>query len=176
MTLSSHTHRLGKRFRIWYPPNDSCTPGPDCAPLGREHDYISRDYADPLYQRFREPDLPAYDSPDPRDRTFHYCSLWDNGETNPSEVRRESTKPDADTCSLLDAVGPIVTSLGIDLRTCGCAPEERSCYGGPDQGMACGGDDAVCGAGGICDACPAGGGITTEEEMFVLFGSYFVQE
>ena len=41
--------------------------------------------------------------------------------------------------------------------------------------MPCNGDDSVCGEGGICDACPVGGGVTTEEEMFVLFGSYFVQ-
>jgi len=176
MTLSSHTHQRGKRFRVWYPPNDACRPGPDCTPPDREHDYINRDYADPLYQRFFEPDLPAYDSPDPRDRTFLYCSLWDNGETDPIEVRRESTKPDANTCEFLDSVIGIVTGLGIEVLACGCEPEERSCYGGPSQGLPCNGDDSVCGEGGICDACPAGGGITTEEEMFVLFGSYFVQE
>ena len=28
---------------------------------------------------------------------------------------------------------------------------------------------------GVCDACPAGGGVTTEEEMFLLLGSYYVQ-
>jgi len=176
MTLSSHTHQRGKRFRIWYPPNDACAPGPDCKPPTREHDYISRDYADPLYQRFFAPDLPAFDSADPRDRTFLYCSLWDNGETNPSEVRRNSTRPDADTCDFLDSVIDIVNGLGIDVLACGCAQEERSCYGGALQGTPCGGDDSMCGEEGICDACPAGGGITTEEEMFVLFGSYFVQQ
>lgn len=176
LTLSTHTHRRGKRFRVWYPPNDVCQPGPDCNPADREHDYINRDYADPLYQRFFEPDLPTYDSPDPRDRTFRYCSLWDNGETNPDEVRRESTKPKADTCSFLDTIVPIVVALGVDVLACGCEPELRSCFGGPSQGMSCNGNDSVCGQGGICDACPAGGGITTEEEMFVLFGSFFVQE
>jgi hypothetical protein len=176
MTLSSHTHRRGKRFRIWYPPNDPCSPGPDCDPAPRDHDYINRDYADPLYQRFTVPNLPAYDSADPRDRTFLYCSLWDNGETDPSEVRRESTKPDANTCEFLDSVIDLVRALGVDALACGCEPEERSCYGGPSQGTACNGDNSVCGEGGICDACPTGGGITTEEEMFVLFGSYFVEE
>jgi hypothetical protein len=176
LTLSTHTHRRGKRFRVWYPPNDVCQPGPDCNPADREHDYINRDYADPLYQRFTEPDLPAYDSPDPRDRTFRYCSLWDNGETNPNEVRRESTKPVGETCDFLDTIIGLVNGLGIDVFACGCEPELRSCFGGPSQGMSCNGDDSVCGEGGICDACPAGGGITTEEEMFVLFGSYFVQE
>ncbi|MGB5810893.1 MAG: hypothetical protein WBG86_10200, partial [Polyangiales bacterium] len=176
LTLSSHTHKRGKRFRIWYPPNDPCSPGPGCTPPAREHDYISRDYADPLYQRFSEPDLPTYDSDDARDRTFHYCSLWDNGDTNPSEVRRETTKPDAETCDFLAGVADLITSLGLTVLECGCDPAERSCFGGPSQGMPCNGDDSVCGDGGVCDACPAGGGITTEEEMFVLFGSYFVQE
>ena len=176
LTLSSHTHKRGKRFRVWYPPNDVCAPGPDCGPVDREHDYISRDYADPLYQRFAEPDLPAYDSPDPRDRTFRYCSLWDNGETNPDEVRRESTKPDAETCEFLDSVSGLINQLGLNVFACGCEPGLRSCFGGPSQGMSCNGDDSVCGQGGICDACPTGGGITTEEEMFVLFGSYFVRE
>ena len=30
------------------------------------------------------------------------------------------------------------------------------------------------GEGGTCDACPLGGGVTTEEEMFILLGSYYV--
>ncbi len=177
MTLSSHTHRFGKRFRVWYPPNEECEPGPDCLPEDREPDYISRDYADPLYQRFFEPDLPVYDSADPRDRTFKYCSLWDNGETNPEEVRRESTKPDAETCDFVEIVRGLASSRGgFEVFGCGCAPEERSCYGGPDQGMTCNGDDSLCGGVGICDACPTGGGVTTEEEMFILLGSYFIQE
>jgi len=42
--------------------------------------------------------------------------------------------------------------------------------------MACNGENSLCGEGGICDACATGGGVTTEEEMFILLGSYFVQE
>ncbi|MEM7437635.1 MAG: hypothetical protein AAF436_20955, partial [Myxococcota bacterium] len=119
LTLSSHTHRRGKRFRIWYPPNDVCSPGPDCNPAEREHDYINRDYADPLYQRFSGSDILEFDSPDARNRTFLYCSLWDNGETNPSEVRRESTKPDANTCEFLDSVIELARNLGIEALACG---------------------------------------------------------
>ncbi len=49
---------------------------------------------------------------------------------------------------------------------------------GPYKGVLCGGNDAFCdstpGAGdGLCDACPVHGGVTTEDEMFVLLGSYF---
>ena len=28
----------------------------------------------------------------------------------------------------------------------------------------------------LCDACPARGGVTTEDEMYILTGSYFIPE
>ena len=176
LTLSSHTHRFGKDFRIWYPPNEPCGPGPNCTPLERTPDYRSRDYSDPLYQRFSEPELPTFPSPDVNDRTFRYCSLWDNGATNPEEVRRESLKPEAETCDFIDAIQSFTGNVGIRVQPCGCEPEERSCFRGPNQGFACNGDDGVCGEGGVCDACPTAGGVTTEEEMFILLGSYFIRE
>jgi hypothetical protein len=175
LTLTSHTHRFGKEFRVWYPPNAECEPGPDCQPNDREADYKSYDYADPLYQRFIGEGVLSFDSANGEDRTFKYCAVWDNGESNPDEVRRESIKPDAETCSFVANFAPLANQNGLALFTCGCEPEERSCFGGPNQGMACNGDDSVCGEGGVCDACPAGGGVTTEEEMFILAGSYYVQ-
>ncbi|MBW2686777.1 MAG: hypothetical protein JRE19_12805 [Deltaproteobacteria bacterium] len=175
LTLSSHTHRFGKKWRTWYPPNEPCEPGPDCQPEEREPDYTSFDYADPLYQRFTGDGILSFDSDTVEERTFKYCAVFDNGENNPSEVRRESLKPEAETCDFVDGIAPFAEAAGFKIFTCGCVPEERSCFGGPDQGMACNGDDMVCGEGGICDACPAGGGVTTEEEMFILLGSYYVK-
>jgi hypothetical protein len=36
--------------------------------------------------------------------------------------------------------------------------------------------DSADGAGdGFCDACPLFGGVTTEDEMFILLGHYFVR-
>ena len=178
MTLTSHTHRFGKQFRIWYPPNEFCLAednDPNCVPPEREPDYISFDYADPLYQRFSGDAIMAFDSPKDEDRTFRYCSIYDNGESNPEEVRRHSDRPEAETCEFVDEVAMFANALDILLFGCGCAPEERSCFGGPNEGMACNGDDSVCGEGGICDACPAGPGVTTEEEMLLLLGSYYIQ-
>jgi hypothetical protein len=177
LTLSSHTHRFGKEFRIWYPPNDICdTDDPDCLPNDRAPEYTSFDYADPLYQRFAGEEILSFDSGIEEERTFKYCAFFDNGESNPSEVRRESLKPDAETCDFVGLLAPLAQAVaGIEIFTCGCVPEERSCFGGPNEGMACNGDDSVCGEGGICDACPAGGGVTTEEEMFLLLGSYYVK-
>ena len=169
LTLSSHTHKFGRDFRIWYPPNDACEAGPGCSPPEREADYRSFSYQDPLYQRFDgENNLEILDSPDERDRTFRYCAIWDNGETDPREVRKHSERPDANSCDF----GAANQFIG----ECGCGPELRVCLGGPNQAMACNGDDAVCGEGGVCDACPVWGGVTTEEEMFAILGAMYVTE
>jgi MYXO-CTERM domain-containing protein len=55
---------------------------------------------------------------------------------------------------------------------------------GPMKGHACADDkwlpvheacDSAPGAGdGNCDACPVHGGVTTEDEMFILLGSYYM--
>ncbi len=177
LNLSSHTHRFGTNFRVWYPPNPPCDndePGMECQRPDREPDYVSFDYSDPLYQRFSGDAIPSFDSPDKADRTFAFCAVWDNGESNPEEVRRNSIKPNAETCEFVATFAPIASSAGVDIFTCGCEPDQRSCYGGPNEGMPCNGDDAVCGEGGTCDACPLGGGVTTEEEMFILLGAYYV--
>jgi hypothetical protein len=53
-----------------------------------------------------------------------------------------------------------------------------SCLSGPKKGQACAGDHRACDSApgandGVCDACPLFGGVTTEDEMFILLGSYF---
>ena len=166
LLLSSHTHQRGSNFRIWYPPNAECHP-PGCVPPARTPDYISQLYNDPLYQRFNDETKTIYNQPDPQDRTFAYCADYDNGATNPTQVRRESERPDAQTCAFAAAAGGFI-------QACGCDPEDRACLGGPNQGMICNGDDSVCGQGGVCDACPLAGGVTTEEEMFAILGAYYI--
>lgn len=147
----------------------------DTSVADREPEYTSYDYEDPLYQRFIGDEILSFDSPNEEDRTFRYCSRYDNGESNPTEVRRHSMRPEAETCAFVDTIASFAVGAGINIFTCGCVPEERSCFGGPNEGMPCNGDHSVCGDGGVCDACPAGGGVTTEEEMFLLLGSYYVQ-
>lgn len=186
LTLSSHTHRFGKEFRIWYPPNEPCNSVADCGPLRRAPDYSSRTYSDPLYQRFAADALLRFDGEDEAERTFHYCARYDNGETDPMQVRRDSSKPDAETCGLVDfALDLLPDDFGFRPSACGCIDrpktqdvdeDERHCLGGDKQGSFCGGDDSLCTGGGVCDACPLRGGVTTEEEMFVLFGSYFIEQ
>ena len=60
-----------------------------------------------------------------------------------------------------------------------CAKSKTRCIGGPHHNELCNGDNAFCdsspGAGdGDCDACPLTGGMRTTDEMFILFGNYWV--
>ncbi len=62
----------------------------------------------------------------------------------------------------------------------GCAITETVCLSGPKKGQACHGNDALCdshaGMGdGICDACTLHGGVTTDDEMFLILGSYYCE-
>ena len=151
--LSSHTHRFGIQFRIWEPPNSSCSPG--ACPPGSPGQliYDSRDYADPIQLQF-DPPIPFNTST--VNRRFRYCSLYDNGSTPTSPSVKRNSNP-----------------LGS-----GCGTAVRSCMDGPNKGLVCGSDDSFCdsapGAGdGECDACPVVGGVTTEDEMFILLGAYY---
>ena len=162
LSLSSHMHARGELFRIWLPPNEPCNDGTiGCLPPEAPPDYESRLYDDPLYTYYDPPI--DYSSSAEVDRTLRACAVYDNGADNPLEVKRESTKPNTPTCSFF-------------LANCGCTARERVCLGGDNQGAACNGDDSVCGEGGVCDACPLHGGVTTDDEMFIPLGSYFVAE
>lgn len=178
MSLSSHMHQRGILFRIWGPPQEPCEGGAftqsseTCLPpaAGEEDPtfmYLSRVYNDPAYNYY-DPPL-SYPSEDENDRTFLACAVYDNGADNIMNVKRHSTRPNSAVCD----EGQLGEQLGF--AGCGCDPEFRVCLGGPDQGTACNGDDSVCGGSGVCDACPLAGGITTDDEMFIPLGSYYVQ-
>jgi hypothetical protein len=142
--LSSHTHKRGKDFTVT---------APDGSPL-----YQSFVYNDPA-ERVFDPPL-VFDSPDPAQRVLHYCSLYNNG------VAADGS-PDPETVTRASRVPP----QGFQ-----CFPS--ACTAGK-IGAACFGDDRRCdssrGAGdGVCDACAITGGESTENEMFILIGSYFL--
>jgi len=161
LTLSSHMHARGELFRIWLPPNTPCEGVDTCEPRNSAADYESRFYDDPAYTYY-DPPL-EYSSDAPAERTFLACAVYDNGADNPFDVKRESTKPKTPSCD-------------HPFGQCGCPPSQRACFGGDNEGMSCGGDDSVCGEGGMCDACPLLGGVTTDDEMFLPLGSYYVAE
>jgi len=165
LSLSSHMHMRGELFRIWLPPNEPCQGTSRCAAPLSEADYKSVLYDDPTYTYYDPPR--DYSSPDAADRTFKACAVYDNGADDPLEVKRESTKPNTEVCEL----PPLLSTAH-----CGCVPGDRVCLGGDKQGDLCDGDDAACGEDGVCDACPLLGGVTTDDEMFIPLGSYYIEE
>jgi hypothetical protein len=151
--LSSHTHKRGKHFTADL--------------LDGTRLYESFVYNDPLNLDIDPPMVFA--SGDPAERTIHFCSLYNNGRNpdgtpNVEEVTRFSRLPQS------------VFQPGVPGR---CRPVE--CVNEGMVGKPCNGenDGASCdsspGAGdGWCDACPISGGESTENEMFLPLGSYYV--
>lgn len=129
--------------------------------------YNSLSYSDPAVARFDPPlRLGGVASSDTA-RTLTYCGLYDNGATDPAEVKRQSTAP-LPTAGYPG--GPCRTPLGCTAGRVGAA-----CSGATpaDRDAAC---DSTPGAGdGDCDACPVAFGTTTEDEMFVLLGAFYAE-
>ena len=120
----------------------------NCQPNDEPPDYVSRIYNDPLYLSY-DPPL-EYDSADISERTIKFCLTYDNGLNYPDLLKRSSA------------------SVGTT-----CA-DSAFCAGGVTPGLFCGSDDNVCGDGGVCDACTVRGGFTTEDEMFLMLGSFYI--
>lgn len=173
--LSSHNHKRGRLFRVWGPGiAKSCrstrdNPGACTAELGAPV-LVTTEYNDPAQVKFDPPIV--LDSPDPAQRRYKFCAIYDNGASNPTEVKQNSTSPVPPTFGTLAPGGPCFTK-GLFARDLGI-----SCLAGPKKGQVCAGDHHVCDSSpgandGVCDACPLFGGVTTEDEMFILLGSYF---
>lgn len=189
--LSSHTHRHGVRWRVWGPPNASCTSGAACgdtpcdpgaagcsctptpgvcAPPGPAGDdrlmYYSTVYNDPLQLAV---DPPILFTGNGSQRRFLFCSLFDNGAAPTSPpVKRQSTSPETPFA----VGGPCVD----DEKSC-ISPDPAKhgvlCANKPDPDRFC--DSSPGAFDGLCDACPVKGGFTTEDEMFIQLGNFFVE-
>ena len=147
--LGSHTHKRGKLFRAWDPQGNLVL--------------ATTEYSDPDVPRFDPP--VALDGETPASRTYKYCAIYDNGASDASTVKRWSTSP-------FSFVGGK------------CSLDAIECLNGPHNHKKCGSAstaaardhlcDTASGAGdGVCDACPLHGGVTTEDEMFILLGLYY---
>ncbi len=168
--LSSHTHKRGVRWRHYLPPQQPCGDGPD-APNGNgtDPDCLPGDPGDIFYESYDyqdavelEPDPPMHFSGSEAQRTIKFCALFDNGKADPSTVKRQSTSPDVPYSQFADFIpgGP-------------CSNDEVKCLGGPNVGQLCGGDDNNCPL-SECDACDLLGGVTTEDEMFIATGGFYI--
>ena len=105
---------------------------------------------------------------DANSRTYKFCSIFDNGAEDPSEVKRQSTSP-----------LPPFEIPGLESIIGGPCPDTTvACLEGSHKGELCHGNNSACGSAlglgdGICDACPVHGGVTTEDEMFILIGLFY---
>jgi hypothetical protein len=166
--MSSHAHKRSVLFRAWGPGiaepclSGNSASGP-CIPESTSPILTSIDYTDPDQPEWL--DNPIHlNSDDPASRRYKYCSKYDNGESDPSKVKRRSTSP--------------LTPLGVLGPGGPCDDTTVACMDGPHKGELCHGDAHACDSApgandGVCDACPLRGGVTTEDEMFILLGSYF---
>ena len=148
--LSSHTHKHGKHFTIQL--------------AGGSTIYESFVYNDPVNQTY-DPPL-AFDSPDAAQRTLHYCSLYNNGmaadgSPDPDAVTRFSRIPPS-ALRTFGACIPKACAAGKIGAPCNGTSDNRTCDSAP------GAND------GLCDACAIKGGESTENEMFILIGGYYI--
>jgi len=132
--------------------------------------YTNTIYNDPLVLTYEPPKPMGGNSSVKAERSLTYCAIYDNGlPPNESTVKRQSTSPPT-PFGVPDVLGgPCVTPSGcvtgkVGQACTGATPEERnaSCDADGNPGS------------GSCDACVLKGGVTTEDEMFLLIGSFFV--
>jgi hypothetical protein len=145
--ITSHTHKRGELFWVDLPDGTRI--------------YENRVYNDPVDQRF-DPPL-AFDSPDAAERTLRYCARYNNGvaadgSPDPETVARRSRTPQ----SALAPCQPVACAAGAIGRPCAGIGDDATCDSSPGAGD------------GWCDACAITGGESTENEMFLLIGEYFV--
>jgi hypothetical protein len=160
--LSSHTHKHGQHFTVCAKGQPSSTMGSGVGECSGPLLYDSRIYNDPVNQEFNPPLV--FDSPDPTLRTLQYCSFYNNGvasdgSPDPNLVERASLIPPSALIGHCKPVACVAGQIGI---ACNGANDNHTCDSKPDAND------------GLCDACKLTGGESTENDMFILIGSYYM--
>src|SRR5207249_10864389 len=127
-----------------------------------------------LYENFvyNDPPTTTFDPPlvfNPGDK-LHYCALYNNG------VAGDGSSPDP---TLVTRASHIPPNSPIHCPPATTAHPWACVSGRMNPPAACTTDrdcDSVSGKNdGVCDACPIVGGESTENEMFIMIGQYFVK-
>ncbi len=121
--------------------------------------YTTLSYADPWVLTYDPPRQLFSEAAG--ERTFTFCALYDNGFTNPNEVKRVSTSPVRSNCI---ATHCAEGKIGQQCSGNDQASKDASCDSSPGAGD------------GFCDACTAGSGLTSDDEMFVMLGAYYLED
>ncbi|MFM7737008.1 MAG: hypothetical protein ACKPBU_13635 [Alphaproteobacteria bacterium] len=150
-SLSTHTHKRGKHTWITLADGTQI--------------YDNYSYTDPVQAKW-DPAL-AFDSPDPSQRILRYCGTYENGiapdgSPDPETVTRLSKLRKANPSSFGNVCKPVACTAGRIAAPCDGENDDAACDSSPGAGD------------GECDACPITGGESTENEMFNLFGLYWV--
>jgi hypothetical protein len=130
--------------------------------------YVSLIYNDPVVSYLDPPLVLGGPGSSNDDRSLTFCSLYDNGFTNPAEVKTRSGSPP-----------PPVSFPGIGgpcskPTNCTKGRVAEACTGANDNKRNASCDSSEGAGDGLCDACPLKGGVTTEDEMFILLGRYYI--
>ncbi|HYD46746.1 MAG TPA: hypothetical protein VEB21_00270 [Terriglobales bacterium] len=141
-------------------------PAPEPADGQESMFYLSMIYNDPTIIRPEEPFI-FRGTDDERSVTF--CALYDNGYTDPDEVKLRSASPPPPI-----SVGGIGGPCSLNETRCSEGKRGESCTGRTQANRDRSCDSSEGAADGICDACPLEGGVTTEDEMFILLGRFYV--
>lgn len=129
--------------------------------------YVNLVYNDPLVTYLDPPIVFTSPGSPEADRTLTFCALYDNGYTNPAEVKTRADSPKPPSPAIPG--GPCRTPTHCTAGRIG-AP----CRGANDRLRNASCDSADQAGDGLCDACPSVGGVTTEDEMLVLIGQYYM--
>jgi len=146
--ISSHMHKRGKLFQIYDPAGELI--------------YTSTQYNDPVQLDFPTP--LALDSANAADRTYSYCAEYDNGYTNPNDVKKRSNSP---------IPPPPFPPIPCTATTCTAGKMGSLCSGVGDAARKASCDSTPGAGDGVCDACTLRGGVTTEDEMFLFLAYYY---
>jgi len=143
LSLTSHTHKRGERFFITGP--------------GGEQLYETFDYEEPLDQHY-EPVL-VFNSPDPAERTLHYCGTYNNGVNSDGSLNIETVTRLSRRPTNAGACNPTACVAGKVGASCNGANDNASCDSSPGAGD------------GWCDACAITAGTSSDDEMFIMLGT-----
>jgi hypothetical protein len=131
--------------------------------------YTNFIYNDPVVLDFNPPMQMGGKNSLADERSITYCALYDNGYSDPTKVKKKSTSPP--TPLAIPLGGPCKVATGCTAGNVG-AP----CSGDTDAARNASCDSSDGSGDGVCDACTLTGGVTTEDEMFLLLGSFFVHK
>ena len=142
-------------------------PAPEEMTASESQFYLSQIYNDPTVLR---PDDPFIFRGTAEERSVTFCALFDNGYTDPTQVKRRSLSPDPPV-----QVGGIGGPCSLNEAICAEGKVGQTCSGRTQTSRDRSCDSSEASGDGRCDACPLEGGVTTEDEMFILLGRFYVR-